>query len=346
MITKTLFSISLPYREDLQVTALLFGKTEDGRVLGLDATESDVDELEKSICFVGGIRGNEAQQTFICARLVHKLRQAEKHDDLLPGKLIMAVPCVNVSAMNVGKRFWMGDDTDVNRMFPGYDLGETTQRIAGGLFEAVQGFTYGVHFSSYYLGGTFTPHARIMLLEAGCNEDHGADFGLPYVTKHVPGSFDTTTLHYNWRLWDTEAYTLYTMRTETVDTEAAAYMVRACLRFMDARGIIKHPCHRGMLSTEFSEHALIPVFTEHGGFFVNDAKLGDFVAKGERMAQIIGPITGEVTEEILAPCGGVVFYIASAALVYEKTLLFQIVPRNVNDPVEQESRGNFLDPEA
>ena len=35
--------------------------------------------------------------------------------------------------MNIGKRFWSADNTDINRMFPGYNLGETTQRIAAGV---------------------------------------------------------------------------------------------------------------------------------------------------------------------------------------------------------------------
>lgn len=40
--------------------------------------------------------------------------------------------------MNIKKRFWPTDNTDINRMFPGYDLGETTQRIAAGVFEVIK----------------------------------------------------------------------------------------------------------------------------------------------------------------------------------------------------------------
>ena len=37
--------------------------------------------------------------------------------------------------MNVGKRFFPVDNTDINRMFPGYDKGETTQRLADGVLQ-------------------------------------------------------------------------------------------------------------------------------------------------------------------------------------------------------------------
>lgn len=50
------------------------------------------------------------------------------------GKSILVIPAANAFSMNIHKRFWPVDNTDVNRMFPGYDKGETTQRIAAGIF--------------------------------------------------------------------------------------------------------------------------------------------------------------------------------------------------------------------
>ena len=40
--------------------------------------------------------------------------------------------------------------------------GETTQRIAAALFQAVQRYKFGIHFASFYLPGDFVPHVRIM----------------------------------------------------------------------------------------------------------------------------------------------------------------------------------------
>ena len=89
------------------------------------------------------------------------------------------VPCVNHFSMNVGSRFWVMGKTDINRMLPGYDQGETTQRIAAALFQAVQGYKYGIHFASFYLPGNFVPHVRIM--NTGYRTvSLGNLFGLPY----------------------------------------------------------------------------------------------------------------------------------------------------------------------
>ena len=74
----------------------------------------------------------------------------------------MVIPSVNHYSMNVGKRFWPSDNTDINRMFQGYNLGETTQRIAAGLFEAVKGYEYGIQLASFYIPGDFVAHVRMM----------------------------------------------------------------------------------------------------------------------------------------------------------------------------------------
>ena len=38
-------------------------------------------------------------------------------------------------------------------MFIRYDKGETTQRIAAGIFEAVSNYDYGIQLASFYLRG-------------------------------------------------------------------------------------------------------------------------------------------------------------------------------------------------
>ena len=59
---------------------------------------------------------------------------------MIPGYEILVIPSANPYSMNIEKRFWPIDNTDINRMFPGYVKGETTQRIAGGIFEKIQDY--------------------------------------------------------------------------------------------------------------------------------------------------------------------------------------------------------------
>ncbi len=342
MIEQVIGEFSLPFREPLKMFAFMFGVNDDGHPV---SCAEDLNKFERAACLVAGLRGDEVQQTFICSQIVSRLGELEVAGALTPGQLIAVIPCANPASAAIGWRFWPGDKTDINRMFPGYDHGETTQRIAAALFEFVKGYRYGVHFSSFYLQGDFLPHVRVM---HGCGQEanHGADFELPYVLHHVPGSFDTTTLHYNWRLWDCEAYTLYTKETSLIDHETAQEAVRATLRFLDARGVIRCPSHRGFAAQQLTEHALVPVSTSCGGIFCPRVQVGDIVCAGCELAIIVDPLRGICKETLLAPCDGAVFFEARTPLVNEGTLAFQIVPPKIDEALESELRGNFLDPEA
>lgn len=108
------------------------------------------------------MRGDEVGQQYVCSQVVKELSNLE-NKGLIPKDVSIAViPSCNPFSMNIGKRFWTMDDTDINRMFPGYNLGETTQRIAAGLFEYLQGYEYGIQMASFYMPGDFVPHVRIL----------------------------------------------------------------------------------------------------------------------------------------------------------------------------------------
>lgn len=135
MNREILYSLRSPYRESLDVTGFRFGK---GR---------------KAVAVVGSFRGNEVQQMYVCSQLVQELKKLEKHGGIAGDREILVIPCVNYYSMNIGKRFWAMDNTDINRMFPGYSLGETTQRIADGVFQRLEGYEYGIQLASFYQPG-------------------------------------------------------------------------------------------------------------------------------------------------------------------------------------------------
>lgn len=156
----------------------------------------------------------------ICSQLNKRLKQMEREGRICPGKEILVIPAANLYSINVGKRFWPSDNTDINRMFPGYALGETTQRIAAGIFEPIRHYKYGIHFCSSYTKGNYLPHVRIM--HTGFEDISLArGFGLPYVIIREPKPYDTTTLNYNWQIWETAAFFVYTGGTERIDYVSA-----------------------------------------------------------------------------------------------------------------------------
>ncbi len=91
----------------------------------------------------------------MCSNLIKTLKLLEERRCLDENLGIMIVPSVNPYSLNTSTRFWATDNTDINRMFPGYDLGETTQRIADGFFQKVKDYTYGIPFYKLLSGRKF-----------------------------------------------------------------------------------------------------------------------------------------------------------------------------------------------
>lgn len=281
---------------------------------------------EKAVCVVGAIRGNEIQQLYVCSQLIHALRQLEAQGAISEDKGILVIPCCNSSSMNIGKRFWAMDNTDINRMFPGYDLGETTQRIAAGVFEAVQDYTYGIQLASFYIPGDFVPHVRLM--DTGYqNTGLGKLFGLPYVVVRTPRPYDTTTLNYNWQVWNTNAFSLYTKETASLDEASAQQAVQAILRFLTRTGILQKNIHGGYIATTVREDDMTVIHAPAAGIYRRRKNPGDTVETGDLLAEIIDPYEGFIRAQVTSPGPGVIFFAQQNPLVMEHAILFKLLPQ-------------------
>lgn len=306
MQKEILFTLKSPYRDDLRIRGYRFGKG------------------EKAACIVGALRGNEVQQLYVCSQIVKTLSELERRGNIVHNKEILVIPSVNSASLNIGSRFWAMDKTDINRMFPGYNMGETTQRIASGLFESIKGYSYGIQFASFYMQGDFIPHVRMM--DTGYQNPSLANlFGLPYVVIRSPKPYDTTTLNYNWQIWETSAFSVYTSATDHIDEESAKQAVASVMRFLSRMGIIKYHGHSGYIASVVYEKDLVSVKTKEAGIFRSLKKVNEEVNFGDVIAEIIDPYEGYVKMQIVAPTDGVVFFAHNEPLVMENTVVFKII---------------------
>lgn len=308
MRKKTIYECKALYRDVFRVTGYEFG------------------EGEKSVCVVGSIRGNEIQQLYTCSQLVKRLKQMETEGKIRAGHQILVVPSVNPYSMNIKKRFWPTDNTDINRMFPGYDLGETTQRIAAGVFDVIKDYKYGMQFASFYMPGKFTPHVRMM--KAGYEDvEMAKEFGMPYVVLRNTRPYDTTTLNYNWQIWETKAFSIYTTSTVEIDKESAGMAIRSILTFLSREGIVDYRGHDGYISQVVEDTQMAAVRTKTAGLFESLVKVGEEVEAGQILALVTDPYEGEVLEELRAPVDGIVFFAHNDPLTYASTAVFKLVVR-------------------
>lgn len=307
MRVETIYESRSLYRDDFTVQGYVFGSG------------------EKSVCIIGSMRGNEYQQLYVCAQLVQELKKAEQEDRIRPGHEILIIPSANPYSMNVAKRFWPIDNTDINRMFPGYMEGETTQRIAGGIFEKIQHYQYGIQFTSNYMPGEFMPY--ISMMKTGFeNVELAKKFETPYVVLRNTRPYDTTTLNYNWQIWETHAFSVYTATTDRISRESTRSGLRPVMAFLDNIGVVKTPHHGGYISQVIDDDDMIIVRALEAGFFEPQVRVQQEVKRGTLLAKILNPLDGEVLEQIYAPKAGIVFFMHSDPMTYGHTAVIKLIP--------------------
>lgn len=308
MRRERIYSLPGLYREDMDVYGYYFGRG------------------ERAACVVGALRGNEVQQMYVCSQLVKALKELEARGAIVSNNELLVIPVVNQYSMNTGKRFWPGDNTDINRMFPGREDGETTERIADGIFRTVQAYSYGIQFTSFYMPGDFVPHVRMM--ETGVQSASLANlFGLPYVVIRQPKPYDTATLNYSWQMWKSNAFSVYTSATDRVDEASARQAVASVLRFLTRMGILRYTSHSGYIASVIMESDMTSVRCDGAGIYLRHYHPGDEVHRGDVLASVVSPLDGELVSQVLSPTGGIVFFGHSGPLVTEGTTVYKIIRR-------------------
>ncbi len=308
MFAEDIYTLSLPYREDMVIKGYRFGKG------------------EQSACIVGPMRGNGVQQMYICAKLMKALKELEVKGCICSGKEILVIPVVNSYSMNIGMRFFGVESVDISRQFPGRERGDTAERIAAAVFNRIKDYSFGIQLTSFHTAGDSVPHIR--MVENGYQNASLANlFGLPFVVVRKPRPIDTKTLNYNWQSGRTAAFSLYTNSNESIDEESAKQAEAAILRFLTRMGMIRYESHSGYISHVLTQKDLTDVNTMCGGIFRRKRKVGHEVRYGDAMAEIIDPYKGNAKETILAPTDGIVFFAHSESLIAEGDVAYQLVHR-------------------
>ena len=306
MNKKIIYEIKGMYRDNFRITGYEFGSG------------------EKSVCIVGNSRGNEVQQIYCCSQLVKKMKQLEEEGRIKEGHKILIIPSINPYSVNIQKRFWPTDNTDINRMFPGYDLGETTQRIADGVFDEIKDYQYGIQFTSFYMPGDFVPHVRYMK-EGFTTKADAEKFGMKYIVERMVRPYDTATLNYNWQVWDTKAFSLYTSTTSRISKTGAGQAVLSVMNFLANNDIIKYSAMGEKKIRTVEDTEMISVRTAKSGFFEPLVKAGDKIEAGTPLANIINPYDGDILETLYSPLNGVIFFIHNEPLTYANTAVIKLL---------------------
>lgn len=281
------------------------------------------DPKAPSVAVVGAMEGRTIIPLYTASKLVDFLKNKIQGENKIRGN-ILVIPSINHYALNINERFWPLDKTNINMMFPGYELGETTQRIAKKLFDALQGYTHGIILENREDLSNCIPYVK--LFKSGYEDTKNAKkFGYKIIHHKELKPVDTASLQYNWQLWGTKAYSVMCPDENQIDINGSYEVLEGIIQFLSKNKIIDYRVLGGYESTVVTRKDVEVVKTPKSGIFIAVKKQGSYVVKDEMIGKIVHSLEGEVIHRFLAPTNGMIACTYKNALIFEDAVAFRIV---------------------
>jgi len=311
---RTLMHMTAPAREDFDLPYHDLGPQDEAPRLAL----------------VAGLHGNELNGVFVLARLASFLRSivaGEREGAQLLGRVLI-VPAVNVLGLNIRSRAWPFDGTDLNRMFPGYDAGETTQRIASAVLDltAAAAWRIDLHASNV----DFEELPQVRLYDPTDEEREAARWlGLPAVVERPANQTFRATLASAWRARGGRALIVQAGYAGTLQSQHCERLFRALIDFLERAGLLV-----GVRLAEpeedvhgFGPRSAFPLIADHAGWFVSRLEVGQWLQAGEAIGYVYDGFNGDLRTEVHTPVSGLLAGIRRQPLLCEGDLLARLLTR-------------------
>ena len=276
----------------------------------------------KRICIVTGTHGDELEGQYVCFRLNQMIQQ---NLEKLNGT-VEIYPALNPLGIDSITRGIPGFDLDMNRIFPGNPDGTIAEQAAYTLIRDLQGadMVIDIHSSNIFLREI--PQVRINVHTADRLLLYARLLDVDFIWVHEAATVLEATL----------AHSLNSLNTPTLVVEMGVGMrinhgygnrlVNGILNLMHAMGIW----------TDTSETISVPdptvstgnqvsfINADTSGVFLTEIKNNMIVEKGEKIGEVVSPLTGEVLQSVEAPVSGLLFTLRAYPIVYQGSLLARI----------------------
>jgi len=286
-----------------------------------------VPDSTPSCVIVGPMTGNAIDQLWIASHLVRFLRQKELENAGFVKGEILIIPTANTYSFNMGKVFWPMDNTDIDVMFPGYDKGETTQRIAAKLFEKSNNFDYAILLEARKDHAECVPYVKV--LKSGSEDIEDArDFGLEFIYHKDVEPIDTVSINYNWQVWNAKSFSIISGKKGTLRKIESGKVIDAIIRFLSKKGLIDYALFEGSKGNVITKESIEIIKSVGAGLFDALTLVGDHVVHGQPLARIYNALDGSLLQTIVSPCEGIVTCRYDYPLIFQNAIAYRIAKLN------------------
>ncbi|MGN0395723.1 MAG: M14 family metallopeptidase [Coprococcus sp.] len=280
---------------------------------------------EKRISIVTGTHGDELEGQYVCYELIRRINEDKRH---LTG-IVDVYPALNPLGVDTINRGMPLFDLDMNRIFPGDINGTMAETVAANIINDLKGsdLCIDIHASNIFLKEI--SQIRINEITKDKLVPMAKWLNVDYIWVHSAATVLESTL----------AYSLNDIGTPTLVVEMGVGM-RITKEYGDqlVDGIFVAMKELGIWDGEVITPRK-PIISQDGNVhFLNAAVSGIFVAKashckelkeGERIGDIVSPLTGQVLQRLYSPCNGLLFTLREFPVVNEGALVGRILERKV-----------------
>ena len=292
----------------------------------------------KRVSFVAGLHGDELEGVYLCGLLIQFLRKLQETQ---PGAFLGEVnvyPAANPAAINSGTRLWPYFSSDMNRSFGqknGQGIpGQTSKAVIEDLISNSD-LVVDLHASNLHLQEL--PQIRIIEKFADKLTPLAKHCGVDLVCIHPMAGLFESTLGYNLNKQNIPALVVETGTCLRINPANCEQIFAGMVNLLEKTGALAldKKSERALALDKKSESKIKPpIIVQPGqvahinarasGLFISRARLGSVVSKGEPLGQIVDPARGEVMEDVVATCAGMLFTLREHPLVYEGALMARV----------------------
>lgn len=286
------------------------------------------------IALVAGLHGNELNGVFVLSRLANYLKGvgAGRYPAQEILQRVVIVPAVNVLGLNLRTRDWPFDKTDINRMFPGYDGGETTQRIANAVMELTKQAHYRVDIHSSNEDFEEVPQVRLYD-PTDAERATAKKLPLPAIIERHANKLFSVTMAHAWSYCGGENFVVQAGRAGTIQPEHCETLFKALVTWLGDLGAIGGvDLARDEDTHYFGLDQTFPLISERAGFFVSKKSVGSWLLAGTIIGYVYDGFSGKLLETVKAPVAGMLTGLRRQPLLFEGDLLARIQTRH---PIKQ-----------
>lgn len=276
---------------------------------------------KKRICIVTGTHGDELEGQLVCYEVG---RIIQEHRDLLNGE-VEIFPALNPLGIDTIQRGIPNFDLDMNRIFPGDKNGSMAEQTAYSICEDLKGadMVIDIHSSNLYLRET--PQVRINVLNEKDLVPRAQQLNIDFIWIHDAATVLEQTLAWALNSTGTPCLVVEMGVGQRISNTMCKQLVDGIFNLMHEMGIWKGTVDSLIKTPIVCKGDTVRFLNaDISGVFLTDLKCGTVVARGQRIGQIVDPLSSRVYCDVLSPVEGYLFTIRAYPIVYEGSLLARI----------------------